>query len=135
MFDSDMSSFIQQHIKRTFFFSGATCSPPPVISSQLSVYDIMAGNRASPRGNKRGAATRLTTDMMGMDTPKMDGSVEPNSWLEERAETQCDGTQPNEERHDETVSPHGDYITKGGSGGCVCVSSRCFLAHVVSHHD
>lgn len=47
---------------------------------------------------------RLTTDMMGMGTPKMDGSVEPNSWLEDRAETQSEFTfdwQPHGERRDE----------------------------------
>lgn len=68
---------------------------------------------------------------MGMDTPKMDGSVEPNSWLEEEAETQCDSTrlgdftfdwQPNGKRHYDTMCRHGDYITK-------CVSEMLFSTY------
>lgn len=67
-----------------------------------------SGQSSTTRGHECEVVIRLTTDMMGMGTPKIDGSVEPNSWLQEKAETQCDlaqlgeftfDWQPNRERH------------------------------------
>lgn len=49
MFDSDMSSFIQQHIKSTIFFLCHVFAAT-VISPQLSIYNIMAGNQVPPAG-------------------------------------------------------------------------------------